>query len=151
MKSFRAVGFLALMAIATARAAPSLPAAKPQDVGLSAERIKRVEQFVERLQAENRLAGAVTAVARGGKVVQLESRGFADVEAKRAMRIDDIFAIASMTKPIATVGVLMRLEEQRLLLSDPLEKFLPEFRGLRSPCHSPTHPTATNSCRPSAA
>lgn len=95
---------------------------------MSAERVARIGAFVERLQAENKIAGAVTAVARRGKLVEFAARGFADLETKRALRTDDIFAIASMTKPIATVGGLILVEEQRLLLSDPLEKFLPEFR-----------------------
>lgn len=88
---------------------------------MSTERLQRIGAFIERLQAENKIAGAVTAVARRGKVVEYAAHGFADLEAKRAIRPDDIFAIASMTKPIATVGILMLLEEQRLLLSDPLE------------------------------
>ncbi|HVS54150.1 MAG TPA: serine hydrolase domain-containing protein [Opitutaceae bacterium] len=109
-------------------AAQPLPVAKPEAVGMSAERLARIGTFVERLQAENKIAGAVTVVARRGQLVNFEAHGFADLETKRPMRTDDIFAIASMTKPIAAVGVLMLVEEGRLRLSDPLEKFLPAFR-----------------------
>ena len=104
---------------------------KPEQVGLSSERLKRVDAFMERLQAEGRLAGAVTLVARHGQLVSLKAHGFADMATKRPMRIDDIFQIQSMTKPIATVMALMLLEEGRYLLSDPVAKFLPEFRDMK--------------------
>jgi CubicO group peptidase (beta-lactamase class C family) len=112
-------------------AAPPLPVAKPEDAGMSSERLQRVGAFVERLETAGQISGAVTAVARHGQLVRLEAQGYGDLEAKRAMRTDDIFALASMTKPIVTVGVLMLLEEHRLLLSDPVEKYLPEFRNLK--------------------
>lgn len=102
--------------------------AKPETVGLASERLARIGPFVERLQSENKIAGAVTVVARRGQLVQFEAHGLADLESKRPMRADDIFALASMTKPIASAAVLMLVEEGRVLLSDPLEKFLPVFR-----------------------
>ena len=109
-------------------AAPPLPMAKPEAVGMSSERVARIGPFVERLQSENKIAGAVTFVARRGQLVQFEAHGFADFESKRPMRTDDIFALASMTKPIAAAAVMMLVEDGRVLLSDPLEKFLPAFR-----------------------
>ena len=124
---FFAVAGLVLPLLASA-AAP-LPRAEPAAVGLSAERLQRVGTWVERMQTENKISGAVTLVARRGQVVRFEAQGVSDLASKRPMRGDDIFAIASMTKPIATVAALMLVEEQRLLLSDPLEKFLPEFRA----------------------
>jgi CubicO group peptidase (beta-lactamase class C family) len=105
--------------------------AKPEDVGLSAERLKRVDQFIERLQAEGRLAGAVTVVARRGQLVALDAHGYADADLKRPMRVDGIFHLQSMTKPIVVVGALMLLEEGRFLLSDPVEKYLPEFHEMK--------------------
>ena len=127
-------------------AAMSLPAAsqssvvKPESVGMSTERLKRVDQFIARLQAEGKVAGAVTVVARRGQVVSLKAHGFADIEAQRPMRTDDIFQIQSMTKPIASVAVLMLLEEGRFLLSDPIAKFLPEFRDMTVAVVNPTAP-----------
>lgn len=112
-----------------ASAATALPRGEPAAVGLSAERLQRIGTWADRLQAEGKVSGAVTLVARRGQVVRFEAQGASDLESRRPMRGDDIFAIASMTKPIATVGVLMLLEEQKLLLSDPLEKYLPEFRA----------------------
>jgi CubicO group peptidase (beta-lactamase class C family) len=108
-----------------------MPMATPSAVGLSAERLGRVDAFIGRLQAEVKLAGAVTVVARNGQLVSLAAHGWADVESRRQMRTDDIFQIQSMTKPIVTVATLMLLEEGRFLLSDPIEKFLPEFHDMK--------------------
>jgi CubicO group peptidase (beta-lactamase class C family) len=67
---------------------------------------------------------------RRGQVVALKAQGMADIERQRPMRTDDIFQIQSMTQPITVVAVLMLLEEGRLLMSDPIAKFLPEFAGM---------------------
>ena len=75
------------------------------------------------------VAGAVTLVAHGGKVVALDAVGYSDLTAKRAMRADDLFWIASMTKPITGAAVLMLQDEGRLHVDDAVEKFLPEFKG----------------------
>ena len=112
---------------ATAQQLPT----RSEQVGLSSERLKRVDAFLQRLQAQGKLAGAVTLVARRGQLVSLKAHGLADVETMRPMRIDDIFQIQSMSKPIATVMALMLLEEGRFLLSDPVAKFLPEFRDMK--------------------
>src|SRR5713101_9012357 len=74
------------------------------------------------------IAGAVTLVARHGVVVSLKAVGYQDLETKTPMRADSIFQIRSMTKPITAVGIMILLEEGRLLLSDPVEKYVPEFR-----------------------
>lgn len=118
---------LSALAGAPALAAPPLPPASPQAVGMSPERLRRLDSFIERLESEGRISGAVTVVARRGRLVRLTAQGYADLESRRPMRPDEIFALASMTKPIATVGLLMLVEEGRVLLSDPVEKFLPEF------------------------
>jgi CubicO group peptidase (beta-lactamase class C family) len=111
--------------------AQALPLATPEAVGLSAQRLQRVDDFIARLQREDKLVGAVTVVARRGKLVSMRAHGLADREAGRAMRIDDVFHIQSMTKPVATVAALMLLEEGRFLLSDPVARFLPEFRDIK--------------------
>ena len=116
--------------ISLSAAAQQVPT-KPEQVGFSSDRLARVDAFLARLQAEGKLAGAVTLVARRGQLVSLRAHGFADIESKRPMRADDIFQIQSMTKPIATVMALMLLEEGRFLLSDPIAKFLPEFRDMK--------------------
>lgn len=140
MKRISFLPWVLVVGLIGAEGAAPLPVAKPEEAGFSSERLQRVGAFVGQLQRDGKIAGAVTIVARRGKLVQLEAQGFADVEAKRAMRTDDIFALASMTKPIATVGVLMLVEEGRILLSDPLEKFLPEFREMKVAVPQPNAP-----------
>jgi CubicO group peptidase (beta-lactamase class C family) len=122
---------LSLSASLAALAAQPFPASPPEDVGISTVRLQRVDQFIERLERENKLAGAVTLLARRGKLVRLKAHGFADLEGKRAMRVDDLFQLQSMTKPIATVVALQLMEEGRLQLSDPVAKFVPEFAEMK--------------------
>lgn len=122
---------LSLLSLLCSAVVAQTPINRPEDVGLSATRLQRVDAFIARLQAEGKLAGAVTLVARRGQVVTLKAQGYADLESKRAMRADDIFQIQSMTQPITVVAVLMLLEEGRFLLSDPVAKFLPEFADMK--------------------
>jgi len=131
MKVFR---FAYLLAMATTLCMPAAPqglTARPEQAGMSTDRLERVDTLMSRLQAQGKLAGAVTVVARRGQLVSYKAHGFADLESNRPMRVDDLFHIQSMTKPIATVAVLMLLEEGRLLLSDPIAKFLPEFDDMK--------------------
>jgi len=131
MKNLHAAFMVVVAILASAPAAAQMPTARPEAVGMSSARLLRVDAFIARMQAEGKLAGAVTAVARRGQVVSLKAHGLADIETQRAMRPDDIFQIQSMSKPIAVVAVLMLLEEGRFLLSDPVAKFLPEFRDMK--------------------
>lgn len=108
-----------------------LPHAAPAEVGMSAERLARVGDLVAQWQQDGKVAGAVTAVARHGKLVRLEAQGFANLETRRPLRTDDIFEIASMTKPITTVAVLLLVDEGKVSLDAPLERYLPEFRELK--------------------
>ncbi|MEO6004364.1 MAG: serine hydrolase domain-containing protein [Opitutus sp.] len=124
------IGLCATFLFRSTAAAASTDA-KPEAVGMSAERLRRVDDFVERLLADHKLAGAVTVVARRGQTVSLTAHGYADLAAKRPMRSDDLFHLQSMAKPILTVATLILLEEGRFLLSDPVEKYLPEFRNLK--------------------
>ena len=120
---------MSLTLLACGAALAQAPTSRPEDVGMSSTRLQRVDAFIARHQAEGKLAGAVTVVARRGQLVALKAQGLADIERQRPMRTDDIFQIQSMTQPITVVAVLMLLEEGRFLLSDPIAKFLPEFAG----------------------
>lgn len=106
-------------------------AATPASVGISGERLNRLhagmQGFVDRKEA----AGIVTLIARDGKVVDVTAVGFQDVAAKTPMRTDTLFRIASMTKPVTSVAVMMLYEEGRLLLTDPVSKFIPAFKSSR--------------------
>jgi CubicO group peptidase (beta-lactamase class C family) len=88
-----------------------------------------IPQRMERFIAEKSVAGTVTLVARGGKVVEFDALGMADIEASRPMQKDTIFQIMSMTKPITAIGIMMLAEQGKLALRDPVEQYLPEFRG----------------------
>jgi len=99
MNIFRTLTCLSLSTSLAALAAQPFPTSTPEEVGMSTERLQRVDQLIERLQRENKLAGAVTLIARRGKVVSLKAHGFADLEGRRAMRVDDLFQLQSMTKP----------------------------------------------------
>jgi CubicO group peptidase (beta-lactamase class C family) len=122
-----------LMVLAIITAAPSLLAqtAKPEEVGLSSERLKRIHDLIERRIETRDISGAVTLVARRGRVAHLEAQGLMDLETNKPMAKDAIFRIASMTKPVVGVAVLMMIEEGKIRLSDPVSKFIPQFKDLK--------------------
>ena len=110
--------------------AGSMLTAKPEDVGLSTERLQRVTEVVQRYIDAKSVAGAVTLVARRGKIAYFEAQGLAEIEANKPMAKDSIFRLASMSKPIAGVAVMMLVEEGKVRLSDPVSRFIPEFKNL---------------------
>jgi CubicO group peptidase (beta-lactamase class C family) len=98
--------------------------AQEEGAKLSTLRVE-FQGYVDRHEA----AGTVTLVARKGKVLSLEAVGWQDLEARVPMKVDTIFQIASMTKPVTAMGIAMLEEEGKLSIDDPVEKHLPEFRG----------------------
>jgi CubicO group peptidase (beta-lactamase class C family) len=108
-----------------------LGSAEPDEVGLSAERLGRLSAVFQREIDRKRLPGAVALVARRGKVAYCESLGVRDPASGVSMSQDTIFRIYSMTKPIVSVAIMMLLEQGRLLLSDPLHKFLTAFSDMK--------------------
>ena len=110
-----------------------LPTAKPEEVGMSSERLARIRTAMQRYVDKGLVPGVVTMVARRGKVVHFEAIGYRDAESKAPMTTDSIFRIASMTKPIASVALMMLYEEGHFLLNDPIAKFLPEFTNMLPP------------------
>ena len=107
----------------------SLTLSKPEDAGFSSERLKRIGPVVQSHIEAKDLAGAVTLLARKGKVVHFEAQGNLDFESGKPIRTDTLFRLASMTKPITAVAVLMMMEEGKLVLSDPVSKYIPEFKN----------------------
>jgi CubicO group peptidase (beta-lactamase class C family) len=105
--------------------AAALPVCKPEDVGLSSAALGRLSSALQDRVAGGHLPGAVALVARHGKVAWFEAFGKQDPASGAPMARDSVFRIYSMTKPIVSVGVMMLWEEGRLLLSDPIEKYLP--------------------------
>ena len=120
------LGFLIVSLVAFAQ---DLPSAKPETVGLSADRLERIAGAVQRNIDDKRIAGAVTLVVRRGKVAWYKAQGMSDREASKAMPTDAMFRICSMTKPITSTAVMMLYEEGRFLLDDPVSKYLPEFKN----------------------
>jgi CubicO group peptidase (beta-lactamase class C family) len=107
------------------------PTAKPEEVGFSAERLKRISELMQRHIDARNFSGAVTLVARHGRVAHHEAHGLMDLESKKPMQKDSIFRIMSMTKPVVGVAVLMMMEEGKVRLNDPISRFIPEFRDLK--------------------
>jgi CubicO group peptidase (beta-lactamase class C family) len=107
------------------------PAAKPEDVGLSTERLRRVHELMQRHIDANDFSGAVTLVARNGRIAHLEAHGVMDLEAKKPMATNAIFRIMSMTKPVVGTAIMMLTEESKVRLNDPVSRFIPEFKGLK--------------------
>jgi CubicO group peptidase (beta-lactamase class C family) len=109
--------------------------ARPEEVGISSQRLARLGQELQAQIDRGELAGVVTLVARRGRIVQFEARGIYDGgvngEPGKPMRRDNIFGVASMTKPMMSAGVMVLYEEGRFLLDDPISKFIPAFKNPR--------------------
>ena len=124
--------FVSLLCLAAGVAvAASLPTAKPEEVGLSSERLGRIHDAVQRHIDTQNVCGGVTIVARRGRLVHFETHGLMDIESKRPMAKDAVFRLASMTKPITSVAVMMLVEEGRVRLNDPVSRFIPEFKSMK--------------------
>ena len=117
--------------VASLASAQALPKATPESVGMSTDRLARMHAGMQALVDTHQAGGIVALVARDGKMVDVQAFGFQDVDAKTPMKTDSIFRIASMTKPITSVAVMMLFEEGRLALTDPVSKFIPAFRDMK--------------------
>jgi CubicO group peptidase (beta-lactamase class C family) len=122
---------LAVALLAVALTAGIVPNGKPEEVGMSSERLQRINQVVQQYIDGGQITGAVTMVARKGRIAHFEAQGLMDVEAKTAMRKDAIFRMASMSKPVTGVAILMLMEEGKLRLTDPVSRFIPEFKNTK--------------------
>lgn len=105
--------------------------AKPEEVGISSERLARVDTAVNKYISPDKLAGVVTLLARRGEIVQHQAYGLADRENNKPMQLDTIFRIYSMTKPITCVALMMLYEQGLFQLADPVFKFIPAFADLK--------------------
>ena len=108
-----------------------LSTAKPEDVGLSSERLNRISATLNAHIEKGVIPGAVALVARKGKIAYFESFGTRDLETSSPMQKDTIFQIYSMTKPITSVGLMMLHEQGRIFLGDPVSKYIPEFKEVK--------------------
>jgi CubicO group peptidase (beta-lactamase class C family) len=103
----------------------------PAAMSVSAERLQRLHQAMQGFVDRKEVSGIVTLVTREGRTADVHAVGFQDVDSKTPMRSDTIFRIASMTKPITSVAIMMLYEEGKLLLTDPVSKFIPAFKSMQ--------------------
>jgi len=127
----RSLCLVFVVAALVMRVDASTPTARPEEVGLSADRLKRVTELMQRLIDAKTFSGAVTLVARNGRIAHFEAQGLMDVESKKPMQKDAIFRIMSMTKPVVAVAAMMLVEEGKLRLTDPVGRFIPELQNLK--------------------
>ena len=111
------------------KAATSQPSLAPSAIGVSAHRLQRLHEGMKGFVDRNEAAGIVTLILREGKLADIHATGFQDKESKTPMRTNTLFRIASMTKPITSVAIMMLYEEGKLFLTDPVSKFIPAFKG----------------------
>ena len=109
----------------------SAQATNPESVGLSTERLRRINALIDRRVEAKDVSGAVTLVARRGRIAHLEAQGLMDIESNKPMSKDAIFRIASMTKPVVGVAILMMMEEGKVRLTDPVSRYIPQFKDLK--------------------
>jgi len=108
---------------------PVLTEVSPESVGISAERLARIDKMCNEAVQKGDLPGIVSMVVRNGKIVHWKAYGMADNQSERAMKRDDIFRIASQTKAITSTAVMMLWEEGKFQLDDPISKYIPEFKN----------------------
>ena len=99
------------------------------DAGMSPAQLAKIPQRMKAFVDQKRIAGAVTLIARHGTIAEFDAVGMQDMEAGKPMAKDSIFQIMSMTKPFVGVAIMMLVDEGKVVISDPVEKYLPEFRG----------------------
>ena len=112
-----------------------LTPAQPESVGMSTERFKQVEQFLQQEITQKHLPGSMMIVARKGKIVYHNAVGYSDLEAKTPLQKDQIFRIMSMSKAITTTAVMILYEEGKIDLDDPVSKYIPEFANTKILIH----------------
>src|SRR5690606_31908886 len=104
---------------------------RPEDAGFSSERLAHIDRMLEEHVRDGRIPGAVAMIVRNGKIVYHKSFGYSDIEKKSTLRNDDIFRIASQTKAITSLAVMMLWEEGRFSLDDPVSLYIPAFANPR--------------------
>lgn len=128
----RLVSFLICVVCSLSAFAQELPKlARPEDAGFSSERLSRITQFFQGEVDRGAIPGAVLLVSRNGKLVYRQAIGYQDRENKISMKPDTVFRIFSMTKPIATVAVMMLAEEGKIDVMAPVAQYLPEFKDVK--------------------
>lgn len=123
--------------------AANLPTAKPEEAGMSSERLQRISQMIDRRIAAGEMPGAAAIVARKGKIVYQTANGVMDLETKKPVTTETMWRIASMTKPVTSVAIMMMIEEGKVHLNDPVSRYIPEFKNLKVAVPDPNAAPAT--------
>ncbi|MBS1487467.1 MAG: beta-lactamase family protein [Bacteroidetes bacterium] len=124
------ITFLAAVAIAVSGLAQqNLVSGKPEENGMSSIRLQQIDRVLNEYVSHGQIPGAVALIVRNGKIVYKKSFGFADVENKTPLKTDHIFRIASQSKAITSLAVMMLWEEGKFLLDEPISKYIPEFKN----------------------
>ena len=127
--SYRLVVALGLLVLGGTAMAKEIPTAKAEQVGMSTERLERIAQMNQRFADDGKI-GILTAVVRDGKLVHWSAAGPKGLNDPRPLAMDDLFRIYSMTKPITAVAIMQLYEQGKFVLSDPVSKFIPEFKNM---------------------
>jgi CubicO group peptidase (beta-lactamase class C family) len=128
----------ALVLVVLPRTVSAQSMVQPESVGLSSERLERINDLVQQFMDSGQITGAVTLVARNGQIAHLEAQGVMDKDSRQAMVPDTMFRIASMSKPVAGVAIMMLVEEGKIRLTDPISRFLPSFEDQQVAVAQPT-------------
>ncbi|MBZ5625500.1 MAG: beta-lactamase family protein [Acidobacteriia bacterium] len=125
------IGLLGVLLPAAALSQPLPVAGRPDDAGISSQRLERVRHQMKADVDSSRIPGAVLLIAHNGKIATLDAFGFQDRRSKTPMKNDSIFRIASMSKPITSVAIMILAEEGKLDIGAPVAQYLPEFKDVK--------------------
>ncbi len=129
-KMHQSLAIVGLLVLAGTAMAKEIPTVRAERVGMSTERLERVAQMNQRYIDEGKFIGIATAVVRDGKLVHQSVQGNKGINDPRPLAVDDLFRIYSMTKPITAVAMMQLYEQGKFLLTDPVSKFIPEFKNM---------------------
>src|SRR5579864_266999 len=125
------IGLVAVL-FSAASFSQTLPMAnRPEDVGISSQRLERIHRQMNADVESSRIPGGVLLIARNGKIANFDTVGFQERASKKPMKKDSIFRIASMSKPITTVAAMILSEEGKLDIGAPVAQYLPEFKEVK--------------------
>ncbi|MBI1390816.1 MAG: serine hydrolase [bacterium] len=126
-----ALPIILLLTVCVSIEAREWPTAAPEDAGMSSARLDRLDRYIQKAIDDQQVAGAVALIARGGSIVHHRAFGMQDADEKIPMKTDSMFRIASMSKAITTMAVMMLYEEGAFFLNDPVSKYIPEFADMK--------------------
>ena len=131
MACFRELVVALLLCFSFPALGGDLPRVSPEEVGLSAATMAGLKPALQKLVDERKIPGGIAMTVRHGKVADITTFGWRDVQAKAPMTEDTIFAIVSMTKPITCVAVMTLVEQGKIGIDDPVDKYVPQWKDLR--------------------